>query len=512
VLTGEGQTVSGRAWKLYAVVAVAITAGFVAVPTTVGWHEVAARVAIGYFAAITIVVRTRRNSWSDWLPWWCFALGISANASGIAVGYYIRNVLQIAPYPSVADLCDLLLYVAVATGLVLIIRRRSMETDWAALVDTTTITTGLGLLAWVFVIQPAALNQALPLLGRITEVAYPVGDIMLLAMTVRLLRGGGDRNSSFWWLTAALGSFMVGDTTWVVLGSLNVDPVGVGARLVHAVYLCGFLLFGLAAVHPSARDVSAPAPPEAPRLSAPMLAMLTVTSMIAPAILAQQVWRGEVTDGAAIVVGSAALFLLVVTRMAQLLRQVEHQATRVRDLARQDELTGLPNRRAWNDELPRVLERARRDRTPVCVAILDLDHFKLFNDTYGHPAGDRLLKAAAAAWHGELRAVDTLARYGGEEFVVLLPNVNTTRAIVVLDRAKQATPLGQTFSAGVAVWDGTETSDQLLSRADEALYAAKADGRNQITAAAPRVPEQPVARITRREARLARAAREHSDR
>src|SRR5674476_807530 len=117
-------------------------------------------------------------------------------------------------------------------------------------------------------------------------------------------------------------------------------------------------------------------------------------------------------------VSSTALFLLVVTRMAQLLWQVEEQARHLRQLARVDELTGLPNRRAWNSDIDDALERARRDRLPLSVAMIDLDHFKLFNDEFGHPTGDRLLKSAAAAWQGELRAVDGMARYGGEEFIL----------------------------------------------------------------------------------------------
>ena len=124
-------------------------------------------------------------------------------------------------------------------------------------------------------------------------------------------------------------------------------------------------------------------------------------------------WQREVTDGVAIVIGSMALFLLVVTRMAQLLRQIERQSKQLSQLTRVDELTGLPNRRAWSAELPAAIERARRDQVALAVALLDLDHFKRFNDEYGHQAGDRLLKTATAAWAAELRAVDQLARYGG---------------------------------------------------------------------------------------------------
>jgi diguanylate cyclase (GGDEF)-like protein len=196
------------------------------------------------------------------------------------------------------------------------------------------------------------------------------------------------------------------------------------------------------------------------------------------------VWRHQVTDGVAIAIGSMTLFLLVVTRMAQLLRQIERQSKQLSQLSRVDELTGLPNRRAWSAELPAAIERARRDRVALSVALLDPDHFKRFNDEYGHQAGDRLLKSATAAWSAKLRAVDQLARYGGEEFIVLLPGATAELAAGVLERLRGVTPAGQTFSAGVAAWDGNETSEELIARADRALYQAKDAGRDRILAAA----------------------------
>jgi len=201
--------------------------------------------------------------------------------------------------------------------------------------------------------------------------------------------------------------------------------------------------------------------------------------VVAPALLIFQAVHRSVSDPVAIGISSATLFLLVVTRMAGLLRQVQVQAVQLRNLARVDELTGLPNRRAWFGELPLALERARRDGRPTSVAILDLDHFKKFNDTYGHPAGDQLLRGAANGWVTKLRTVDTLGRYGGEEFVALLPAADGTEAATVIDRLREATPSGQTFSCGVATWDGQESVEDLIARADKALYAAKAGGRNR---------------------------------
>jgi Diguanylate cyclase, GGDEF domain/CHASE domain len=108
--------------------------------------------------------------------------------------------------------------------------------------------------------------------------------------------------------------------------------------------------------------------------------------------------------------------------MLWLLAQVGALYREVRRLARTDSLTGVPNRRAWDEELPRELARAARSGQPVCVALLDLDHFKQYNDRHGHQAGDRFLKEAAAAWQAVVRRTDVVARYGGEEFAILLPD------------------------------------------------------------------------------------------
>ena len=475
---------SGRSWKIFAGGAALAIAGYQLIPDN-AWWESGWEVAIGYAGVLAILIGVRKLPLRDRLPWWCFAAGVFSNATGIGVAIYCADFLGLVDMPTPSDPFFLGLYPACALGLAILIRRREPGRNWTAMVDATTITTGLGLLAWIYVIQPAADSVEMSMLGRTVQVAYPIGDMLLLAMMTRLLRGGGLRGAPFWWITGSLAAFLLGDTAWVVLGNLgdlgtHLEEVLWFRRCIDMTFLCAYVLFGVAALHTSARDMAQRATAQPPRLGGGLLTLLTLASLIAPAILAVQLHSGSVTDGPAIVVGSTALFLLVVSRMAQLLRQVEQQAGQLRDLSRRDELTGLPNRRAWNDELPRALEHARRDGRPVSVAMLDLDRFKQFNDNYGHPAGDRLLKEASAAWHGTLRQVDTLARYGGEEFIVLLPDTDVQVAREVMGRALAATPLGQTFSAGVAEWDGRETSDALIARADAALYEAKTAGRNQI--------------------------------
>ena len=158
--------------------------------------------------------------------------------------------------------------------------------------------------------------------------------------------------------------------------------------------------------------------------------------------------------------------------------------SQLQETARTDDLTGLPNRRAWEEELPRELARASRDSRPVCVAMLDLDRFKRFNDDRGHQAGDRLLKQAASAWASQLRTSDMLARYGGEEFALLLPGCTVEDAQLLVQRLRAAMPDGETVSAGLACWDETESADEFVGRADAALYAAKRGGRDMLVAAA----------------------------
>lgn len=172
-----------------------------------------------------------------------------------------------------------------------------------------------------------------------------------------------------------------------------------------------------------------------------------------------------------------------VTELKRVEGEREQLLGEVQDLARHDALTGLPNRRALAELLPREMARVRRSRSPLCVAIVDIDHFKVFNDTYGHLVGDELLREAAIAWDSTLRAEDEIVRFGGEEFLVLLPETVMAQACEVVERLREATPRGQTCSAGLAEWDFVESADDLLGRADKALYMAKAGGRDQLAEA-----------------------------
>ncbi len=169
---------------------------------------------------------------------------------------------------------------------------------------------------------------------------------------------------------------------------------------------------------------------------------------------------------------------------------VAEQARLLSVLARTDPLTGLANRRVLEEHLAAEVGRSRRSGHPVSVAMLDLDQFKAFNDERGHAAGDALLAEAAAVWKRQLRGMDTLARYGGDEFALIAAESSLDEALSVADRLRALIPGGQTCSAGVAEWDGRESWQQLLARADAALYAAKSGGRDRVE---PSVPSAQVA-------------------
>jgi diguanylate cyclase (GGDEF)-like protein/PAS domain S-box-containing protein len=190
-------------------------------------------------------------------------------------------------------------------------------------------------------------------------------------------------------------------------------------------------------------------------------------------------WSSQLSPDESLIYARAA----DVTKVKQIEAEREQLLDKVQEMARRDSLTGLPNRRALEEQLPQAMARARRSRAPLSVAILDIDHFKAYNDTHGHLAGDEVLRACARAWDSALRAEDTIVRFGGEEFLVLLPETEAEEAAEVIERLRNKTPMGQSCSAGLAYWNHAESIDELLGRADQALYLAKAAGRNQLAEA-----------------------------
>src|ERR1700759_840455 len=166
---------------------------------------------------------------------------------------------------------------------------------------------------------------------------------------------------------------------------------------------------------------------------------------------------------------------------------------RIEELAELDELTGAFNRRCIMRVLEEEIARSSRHGQPCSIALIDLDWFKRINDAYGHPTGDEVLRTFAITMFANIRAIDRFGRYGGEEFLLVLPNTPTEAAARLLDRLRAIVAeldwsafspgMTVTMSAGVATLRADENSDTFLARADKALYASKAQGRNRITSA-----------------------------
>lgn len=204
-------------------------------------------------------------------------------------------------------------------------------------------------------------------------------------------------------------------------------------------------------------------------------------SLERPACAAVEPVRGHGLSAAIVVAWPAAaeyrreILALLAAEAASEIARADIVAE-LESLARIDPLTGLPNRRAWEETLTSGTAVAAREHRPLAVALIDIDGFKQFNDTHGHQAGDRLLKRAAAAWRVELRDGDVLARWGGDEFAVLITATQST-ARHVLQRLRDSVP-EHAFSVGVAEWRPDDNAETFLGRADADLYAAKTANRS----------------------------------
>lgn len=363
--------------------------------------------------------------------------------------------------------------------------RPSGEVRWAWL--TVTVTTGPAKRSWTLAHVQDVTDR------KLAEIALRESEANLTAVTavVRRIHGGEDARTTIVDAAkqlsgATLASMFEPDRDDGLVATASTDPSLVNLRLPlddESV---------LAHVFLSGESVEATDPSKHPQVSHTLLTQYGTQSMcVYPlsdrtqlvGVLAvswsqpQASFNERATRALSLLADEAGLAL----QQERLLRNLEL-------LAVTDDLTGLPNRRGWEVELSRLMAAARRNETRLTVGIADLDHFKLYNDTRGHAAGDQLLQAFAGAAKLALREVDFLARWGGEEFALALPACGREEAGLVLDRLRRTVPDGQTCSFGHATWDGSESPLQLVARADRALYAAKAAGRNQVVGADPNIP------------------------
>lgn len=410
--------------------------------------------------------------------WQLLAAGFSMWVVGDALSSLEFHLWAGEVYPVPSDAVYLSGYGLLTAGALLMVRTRRAGQDFTALLDGAIVATGTGVVAGVFVIAPLAASSDLTTLGKVVSSAYPLGDVLLLVVVIRMWATQGGRSLSYRLVVAGLALTLVGDVLWhaaVLVTGSPVSPVS------DASWLTSYIVLAAATCEPSMRGAVEPGPDRKVTGSSRRRLVVLAGGVMLPAValLVDGATGGDVL-WLLIGVGSLLMTVLVLVRMGGILSTVEGQAVQLAALARDDALTGAPNRRTWDHELSRACAASREQGTQLCVAMLDIDHFKAYNDTFGHPAGDLVLREAVAAWTQQLGDEALLARYGGEEFAVLIRGLSPADAVTLVTGLRAVTPQGQTFSAGVAAWDPATEPATVVAHADLALYEAKHSGRDRV--------------------------------
>jgi PAS domain S-box-containing protein len=273
---------------------------------------------LGFVSAAAILVGVRRNRPSYPLPWYLFSLGLVLYSVGDVIWDVYDLWLNRNPFPSVADGFYLSCYPCFFFGLLLLVRRLGRGQGWAATVDALIVTAGIAVPTWVFVIDPNAHSVGSTVLQRAILVAYPIMDLILLGVLARLLFVPGGRTASFRALVAAVVLMTFADLVYAG-GS---DTYNAGNWL-DVPWLLSRCLWGIAALYPSMRLLTEVGSERETRLSPRHLVLLVLASALAPAVLLVERAHSESIDAIAIAIGGATLSLLVLLRMAGLLRQTE---------------------------------------------------------------------------------------------------------------------------------------------------------------------------------------------
>ena len=315
-----------RAWIWYLAVTGLLTALYLFAPGLSGNGPLIN--FLGLTGVLAIVAGIRMNKPAARAAWWLFAAGQFLFLSGDLYTYSYPKLLGAdVGFPSIGDGLYLLVYPVLMAGLFILVRRRSPRPDRAALIDALILTIGIGLLSWVFLIAPNVHLENLSLLANSVSVAYPLGDVLLLAAAIRLAVDGGKRSPAFWLLVSSIVCLMATDSAY----NLALLKDTYNHQLIYdAGWIFYYLLWGAAALHPSMRSLEEPAADSRTPLTPLRLTLLGAACLIAPGIRLFQSFGNP--DVLVLIVASALLFLLVVVRMAGLVRQEARVVSRERAL------------------------------------------------------------------------------------------------------------------------------------------------------------------------------------
>jgi two-component system cell cycle response regulator len=403
--------------------------------------------------------------------------------------YVLSHIGGTVAYPSIADIGYVATYPLTALALLLVVRRRTPGWDAASAIDAAIVAVSASYIIFAFVIAPTMELDATHL-ARLVSVSYPIGDVMLIMVGARLMLGAGPRSAALRMIGIYLAVKLVADTVYSITVLNGSYAAG---NFLDAIWMSATFTLAAAVLHPSVRQLVAPSSTATPDASAGRLTVLAIAAVIAPTVMVLQYLRG--VDPHVLVAGLVCnlLFLLVLGRMAGLVRAQRHAAIT-------DGLTGLRSRRFFEQALHAESVRSARTGTELGMLLLDIDHFKAVNDTYGHNAGDRVLVEIAHRLGGLVRPGDLVARYGGEEFAILLPGASLGTAREVAERVRRGVAMAPiaigedrlhqiTISVGLSGMPSIcRETDELVLAADRALYAAKGAGRDRVASAEAPVP------------------------
>ena len=489
------------------------TVFYYAVPS---WHLLTWTV-IGLGGVAAVLRGVRRFHPSAPRAWYLLAGAMGTLVGGDTTYNLLTDVFnQAEPFPSAADAIYLTTYPLAAGGVLIMVRRRSPHRDRAALIDAVILTTAAALLLWVYIITPTVSDRNNTWFASAVSIAYPLGDVLLLAVTARLATAGGLRGPAVRLLLLGVLGLAGSDVAYALVRLYGTWHVGSAADLGWVLF---YVSWGAAGLSPSMTALTEPVARTRRGGTSWRVLPLAVAALVAPTVLMIDSLEVDLRDGPVIAVTSALMFLLVLWRLFLASRETReldsraHTRAMVRELkhrAYRDPLTGLGNRLRFQDRAERALSRAGKCGGVAAMLLIDLDNFKEVNDTQGHRAGDELLKAAAQRIAGTVRPGDLPVRLGGDEFAVLLSDGATERAATALaERLVRVLaepfllsggPVPLRASIGVATSPGGfgGTEETLFRNADLALYAAKADGKGTWRLYAPELYEAALQRLALR--------------
>jgi diguanylate cyclase len=438
---------------------------------------------VGFLSLVAMIASIWANRSSHNAPWVLFALGQASFLTADVIYYVLETHTGTVPFPSVADGFYLLMYPLVIAGLALKIRRRSNGTkDWAGLIDAGIFAIALFSALWVLV-----MDAYVPIAGQATaerfiSLAYPVMDLAVLFMAIRLAVITHKTHRSLALIMAAVGSLVIADIQYGVLNAADSFQTG---GMVDAFWLGFYVLFALASLNRSAiNEIASESSGGGERLNSGRLVLMFVATLLVPVI--DLLW-GNDGDRYVTLPSSAVLFALMLGRVIGLVRTVELGRERLHVEARHDPLTGLANRTQFAELTAAAIGSGMKS---VAVLLIDLDDFKAVNDSLGHEAGDQVLTTVGERLLRCVRDGDLVARLGGDEFAVLI-----TQTIDHQDAANTASRIIRALNEPIVLGDrpvrvggsvgvAMQSKDHddvhsLLRGADLAMYLAKHQGKDR---------------------------------